>query len=74
MAKRRMWKVKIEEEEELPTSPVQRAIYCQGPIEVEEVSDTNNMDNRLMPRAVKIARIRRTPFLELRWILVHGNQ
>jgi hypothetical protein len=48
--KRRVWRVKIEEDEELPASPIQGEEVVQGEIATQEVCITNKMDNRLMPR------------------------
>jgi len=52
--KRRMWRVKIEEDKELFVSLVQREEDNQGVIVAKEVNDTYKMDNRLMPMVATI--------------------
>lgn len=75
--KRGVWGVKIEEDKELLASPVQGAEAIQGAIGAREVSDTNKMDNELMPRKAIVQLLflilrQKNPFLKMCRRLVHG--
>jgi hypothetical protein len=52
--KRRVWRVKIKRDEELPTSLIQREEAGEGDITTEEVNDTNKMYTSLISRVATL--------------------
>jgi hypothetical protein len=50
----RVWRVNIEEYEEIPSSSVQGEESVQGYIIVKEVGDTSKIENKLMLRVTTI--------------------
>jgi hypothetical protein len=76
-----VWRVKIEEDEEFPTSLVQGAEAIQGDIiATQEVSDTNKQDGQQVDAKgshnpiVVFDIASKNPFLKMCQRLVHGGQ
>jgi hypothetical protein len=74
-----VWRVQIEEDEELLAFPFQGPEVIQGAIAVQVVRNTNNMNNRLVPKETTIQLLfsilhQKNLFLEMCWRLMHGGQ